>query len=147
MRLQGFFICLSLFSINLWAQSLDKIEPAKLKEVSQSKKWKKLLHYQDSLLGAERGQADGKAFYLSSEGRYNSEAELIATLKTLLDNPKTAKPDDEPLICQFPSRRRFLEKTFPELAATFQKDPCLKFQAFKNSIQAVGASMVFSSSF
>jgi hypothetical protein len=117
-----FFLLLFFYSLTAYSNSLD--------EISKSKSWLRLLHYQNG-----ESQADGMAFFLAKDGKTNSLSELKSSVEILKsDNLKR---------CQFPARYMFLAK---ELNWTFESlNHCSSYQDFKNKLDVRSASIIFSS--
>lgn len=112
-----------------------------VKELSQSKKWHNLLHYKKTLFGSYKSQADGKDFFLHSEGKTNPQAELEELIKQISEKKK---PQDGDAACKFPLRSKWVNK---ELGFPFKIDysGCKTYFEFFQKVAARRASIVFSS--
>jgi hypothetical protein len=122
-----YFLFFLIFSGTAFAQNLD---------FAHTPAWLKLLHYQKSIFGY-KSQADGKEFFLSSDGKTNPKAELKAYLDEFAKNPEIA--------CQFPARYLRLKKIFG--LKDFDLKTCKKFDEFFVKMGADSASLVFSNYF
>ena len=106
--------------------------------------WLRLLQYQDSWTRGVYSQADNPAFFLSERGHYDSKAELLATIEALQsdDIPEGRKVHP---VCQYPARKKWLQKHFPERNLEFAEVDCPVYEQWKNQVDAEGASLIFSS--
>jgi hypothetical protein len=110
---------------------------ARAETLSQTRDWKKLLHWESDLLGFKSSQADGQDFFLAKDGSKNLESELQATLEAL-------RRDDDTR-CRFPARWLFLKAHYPELDSADYLDRCEKFREFRDGLAARSATLIFSS--
>jgi len=72
------------------------------------KEWRRLLFYQTTIVGGEKGIIDSPSFYLDPDGKMNPELELAATLRGMQDAKATAPGTTVPLACAFPARLEYL---------------------------------------
>ena len=72
------------------------------------KEWRRLLFYQTTIVGGEKGIVDSPSFYLDPDGKTNPELELAATLRGMQDAKATAPGTTVPLRCAFPARLEYL---------------------------------------
>src|SRR5688500_1702580 len=84
-------------------------------ELAQSREWLNLLHYRPSILGP-KSTADGPDFFLSPEGKFDPEKELLATLAAFRGGEISARVGalKQIPLCAFPARRQFLEQKLGE---------------------------------
>jgi hypothetical protein len=109
--------------------------------------WQKIMHYQPSMKGfltgqSLRGQADGESYYYSKEGKWNLEDEARESLKAFM-SPPMSDPNLHPQ-CRFPERYRYLKE---KLQAPIQDLKCPDFEEWMNSLDPVGAALVFASNY
>lgn len=126
---------------NPYLQSL--LKKAIDRELYNERYWHILLHYKKDLFG-QKSLIDDPAFFLSTEGKKNPEAELIETLKSFFKEYKEEK--DNPR-CRFPGRYAWLkeklsidEKLLPPLT-------CIEFENFLSSLNPKSATLVFPSAY
>ena len=74
------------------------------------KEWRRLLFYQTTIVGGEKGIIDSPGFYLDPDGKTNPELELAATLRGMQDAKATAPGTTVPLPCAFPARLQYLRR-------------------------------------
>lgn len=74
------------------------------------KEWRRLLFYQTTIVGGEKGIIDSPSFYLDPDGKTNPELELAATLRGMQDAKATAPGTTVPLACAFPARLQYLRR-------------------------------------
>jgi hypothetical protein len=138
MRLQGFFLIFLLFLI-FSTPSLAETSPS-VSALAHSPKWLALLHYKKD--GSNyKSDAISPNFYVSSKGRIDPEAELVAMLEEIKHSPETLRGDESP-ICKFPARTLWLSAEF---GIPVPRANCTMFEQFKNSLSAKAVSVVFSS--
>lgn len=106
------------------------------------KAWHKLLHYQETLTGSFKSEADGKDFFLYHDGKYDPMGELISTLEAFA---KEDEINDNHAICRFPARYLWLKQKTKLREVDFSL--CPKYFAFKEKISAEKVYLIFSSYF
>lgn len=124
--------------ILLFFISLFIIFSAQAGDFSRDAQWLALLHYQPQLTGAEESTIDSPDFFLSPNGKYDSSAELQATID-LFENSGDIKKK-----CLFPARYKCLKeqglihKEFPD---------CPEWQSFYDDIRPSGATLLFTNAY
>jgi hypothetical protein len=128
-----FYFLASILSFSAFAKAPE--------ELSNSKKWHKLLHYKKTLTRNYESQADGMGFFLHPKGKWDPRLELEAAIELL---GKTSKPKDGDAACKFPARLKWLNQ---ELGQPWRVDlsGCTKYLEFFSKVAAKRASIVFSS--
>lgn len=129
-----YFILPLLFSFSLFAAPTPK-------ELSETKKWHRLLHYKKTWTGSYESEADGKKFFLHKDGKTNPQKELEKAIE--LFGAPGALNDDHP-ICRFPLRYKWLNQ---QLGMPWKADimQCTNYVEFFSKLAAKRASVVFSS--
>jgi len=99
--------------------------------------WLKLLHYQKNTFGGYEGTIKNEAFYLSSNGQNDPEAELKADIEFF-------NTEDDKKKCSFPARYLILKKQ-----GLVQKDfpKCAEFEQFKKDLKPSGVTMLFTDAY
>ena len=106
--------------------------------------WLRLGHYQRTLTGGWKSQADGKEFFLAKGGKTDPAAELEATLRGFFDDaPKREELDDAQ--CRFPARFAFLGRRLGFDLARLPPRRCPKLEDFLARTRPRGVTLVFSS--
>jgi len=154
------FILLSLILFTTTARGEDSalLQKAMDLHLAESTEWKRLLHYRGGIFGSETSQVAGKDFFLGPAGKTDPVSELKATIagfqKPLSEFPKdqdpdlTLKPTDTELLhplCRFPARAMFLGKALGVDFFQMIHPHCFHFEDFKKKLDAVSATLVFSS--
>jgi hypothetical protein len=121
-------IVLAFFFISsAFAQDIDQLS----KDIT----WRRLLHYNKTLLGVE-SEADDDRFFLAKDGKNHPAHELESTIAAFKANNKEA-------ICRFPARYTWLKKVIGLPAFDFKS--CEAFAEFSGKLGAKSASLIFSS--
>ena len=103
--------------------------------------WRTLLHYRPATFTRKWvSEVDDAHFFLSKDGKYNPESELIATLNHFLDEKNKSPP---PSICQFPARFHWLQEQLHFNTSPSSITDCAAFNQWKEKLDAVGASLIF----
>lgn len=147
-----FFLVLLTFSFQSFPQEPSRvsqlINQAKIQNLSQSKAWLNLGHYQKNIWGNYVSEADGLTFFASPEGRNNPEAEMEATLRGFFSATKRDLGKDQPLQsmkCQYPARWIFLSQSLSISENEIPAQACDEFEKFKTRSQASSVTIVFAS--
>lgn len=110
------------------------------RELSQKSKWHKLLHYKKNTKNV-KSEIISPDFFLDENGRVNSQAELIATIKYLFDTN-----NDQQNICRFPARFKWLKKELNiDDLAHFSFDNCKEYNEWTKNGDIKSISIVFAS--
>lgn len=121
---------------------LGWINSVRAQDISASKAWHHLLHYQKTLTGF-KSEADGIGFFLSPNGKSNPSEELKATIKALNNTESLVGKLKQPAACVYTSRKIFLEKhgyKFPQVS-------CPDYENWRKGLQVESLSLVFASSY
>ena len=141
-----FIFVLLCFSTQAWCDVAilqNSLQRARDLHLSEDPQWLRLLHVKPNLWGHPESQIDGPAFFLAADGKYNSLAELEATLKGLYQADFTSS-EEEAVACRFPARAFFLRTHLAE-AATWPDRRCPHFQSWFQTLRGTSISLVFSS--
>ena len=90
--------------------------------------------------------ADSPSFFLAPEGKTDPQAELEATLASLLD-PDARLRDDEHPACVYVARRRWLDRQLAFDRARLPEPACPAFEEWRQALGARGLTLVFAESF
>jgi hypothetical protein len=120
--------------------SATVIAPANLKEVASNRVWHALLHYERSPLTQRmQSEINSPEFFLSSIGKTDPVAELVATLAAL--QAPSADPNQSAQ-CRFPARYLWLSNHL-EVVRSYPVQRCDKFLEWSNPGSIRSISMVF----
>ena len=112
------------------------------KKLWLDKGWLRLLHYQKNLWGGWESEVDGANFFLDPKGKSSPEHEMKATLSALLGS---ANDEDSSPACRFPARLIWLQSKLGIALTNSTNASCPSYLKFKNLLNPVGISLVFSS--
>ncbi|NRA45906.1 MAG: DUF4105 domain-containing protein [Oligoflexales bacterium] len=118
-----------------WQQALAEGVGQSASDFSLNKKWLNALHYNPTRSGF-KSTTDSPIFFLSKDGKYSPEKELLASKEFFTPKAKQETPGK----CLLPFRYRILVE-----AQIIPPDPrpCPKLEFFKEDLGTDGASMVF----
>ncbi|MEO7427010.1 MAG: DUF4105 domain-containing protein [Fibrobacteria bacterium] len=126
---------------------------AHAKNLASDPQWLKLLHYHRHA-GALRSDVDGGYFFLSPLGKWDSRAELDATLRAFLSQEDLSPPLDSGMeagrmhpLCKFRARLHFFRERLDLADSLLPKVDCDRYQRWRDALDPVGATLVFASSY
>jgi len=122
----------------------ELIEKSRRQNLSAEKHWLRLVHYKRAWTTAWNSEADGRAFFLSPQGRTNPKAELEATLAGFFQEEITDTPAQHPQ-CQFPARFSWLQSRLDFDLTRLRQQKCTRFEEFRTRLSARSVTLVFSS--
>lgn len=126
----------------LWGTTFSVFAASPLSTLSQSPKWRALLHYQaQGLNNVEFSEVDDDRFFLSNAGKYDALAELKATIKAF----KQLQQGDESPQCRFPARLNWLQQVLPE--HNFASITCPAFDDWYSKVKGDALFLIFPSSY
>ncbi len=142
------------------------LDLANLKQISESRAWKKLMHIEPNVIGLKSTQVTDLKFQLSNLEILNQLTEIEATLQAftlpaatyekMIDAPtaqlkkvanKIVDHSQHP-ICLFPARLKFLKKELPEARDYWSQLPdvnCVFQKIYLEALSVQSVSYVFSS--
>jgi len=112
---------------------------SKIKQLSQERQWLDLLHYhQVGLFPANESQVDDPNFFLSKEGKYDPEQELLATLKAF----GKSNSEFQKYQCLYPARATWISEV---LGPGFETDlsTCADLNQWLEEISPKGLTLIF----
>lgn len=104
----------------------------------QDSQWLRLVNYRETLTGYE-SEADDQSFFVSPDGKYSPEKELLAFITSIQNQDIDPKKNS---FCRFPARVRWLKKHMMVPASQVE---CKDYAVFKNRLAAKSLTVVFSS--
>ncbi len=137
------FLLSSIFSLwffvpqSGWAARCN-IPPAQAEQLARHPIWLKLLHFEDN-----HSEVLSNDFFLSAEGRQDSEAELLATLDAYSE-PWPADNGDAHARCRFPARYLWLSSQIPLPDYTSQPSQCINLSKWSlpEQVQSISLFLV-----
>jgi len=126
----------------------ELISRAHAVHLDAEREWRALVHYRANLiLPGVTGQADDAHFYLAPDGKTNPVAELDATLRAFFAPPVVESDTVQHPQCRFVARYHWLRDALHFDPARLPPQPCLRFQAWRNALNASQLTLVFPSAY
>jgi hypothetical protein len=124
------------------------IERAHALELSGSRQWHALIHYRRNwVLPGVKGQADDPSFYLAARGKTDPRAELEATLRAFFAPALEETGEVQHPQCRFVARYHWLKEVLAFDSALLPEQPCPRFAAWRENLQATELTLVFPSAY
>jgi len=145
-----FILCL-LFSPALFAASnntylSELIAKANQQQLAQTPQWHYLLHYKKQLFSGLESEADDPAFFIADNGKFNPQAELVATLRSFFSS-QTWGQKNEPTQCAFIARYEWLNQQLHFDSQRLTPLPCPEFDTWYAGINPGNLTLVFPSAY
>jgi hypothetical protein len=123
------------------------INMAREHKLGQDEGWLRILFYQrHSFVREPHGLIDDPDFYLDSDGKFDAESELFATIRDFLA-PQDPAHLDEHALCRYPARRKYLVSRLDKLEEALPQVACPRFDQWWKDRTYQSISLVFSSFF
>lgn len=133
------------------ADLVSLVEKSRDLKLAESDAWRRLVYYKRNFVGGTVSLSKGKGFFLAVNGATDPRAELEETLRGFFSSTKRDLPTQEPIslsvMCQFPARFEFLNRTLDLSKENLPIRPkdCADYQAFRARLNLDSISLVFSS--
>ncbi|MEW6683126.1 MAG: DUF4105 domain-containing protein [Nitrospirota bacterium] len=124
----------------------ELIADARAKGLAQSREWQVLMHYRKPRLGGLKSEADGPGFFLAHDGKYNSEAELEATLAAFFSETLES-PDIQHPQCRFVARYQWLKASLGFDPTRLSEQECIRFRQWVAALDPESVTFVFPSAY
>jgi hypothetical protein len=122
------------------AQVIDQvIVQAQQMKLAKDPAWHDLLHYKQTFLGGIYSQMDDDNFFLSSRGKHDAGAELIATIESFFSSKTMQHPQ-----CLFPARLHWLNRQL-NFSAQLPAVVCDKLNSWQQKVAAHSVTLLFPS--
>lgn len=118
----------------------DVVREAWRLKLHEERSWKALLHYGKTFTGGYRSKIDDSRFFLSPQGRNNSEAELEATIRSFFIS---SEKDGQNSACRFPARYAWLTEQLQIDSSQLPAISCSERDASLKAVDAKSAVLVF----
>ncbi|HBE89533.1 MAG TPA: hypothetical protein DDW67_10385, partial [Elusimicrobia bacterium] len=105
--------------------------------------WRRLLYYEDGLLGGAQSPCTNPKFFLSKWGRINPRLELEAAIDGLFHEGEA----DEAPACAFPERYRWLREKLGLSAEAFPPPSCPKYESWRGRLDIDKVSLLFAAGY
>ncbi|WP_244241900.1 DUF4105 domain-containing protein [Leptospira kanakyensis] len=122
----------------------ELVAEAKEKHLAEETHWYRLLRFKKTRWGFWESEVDNKRYFLSKEGKYNPEKELIATLYSFF----TEETIPEGLLhpqCSYPERYHWLKEKLNFDINRLPEVTCERFEVWKKSLDPDSLSVIFAS--
>lgn len=117
-------------------------------ELAESRQWHALMHYRRNwILPGVTGQADDPSFYLAPRGKTDPHAELEATLRAFFAPAVEETAELQHPQCRFIARYHWLKDELDFDPALLPEQPCPRFTAWREALQATDLTLVFPSAY
>jgi hypothetical protein len=120
------------------------LKTAEEKKLYDTRQWHVLLHYKSSILHGFISDIDDPKFFISSNGKYSPQSELIETIKAFFRTD--VKNDDHP-ICKFIARYQWLKSELDISETLIPKQECVECNKFLNELNPRSAVLIFPTSY
>lgn len=127
---------LLLTSLPVLASTLEEIAG----KASSSREWHTLMHYKKNIFFLTESQADGAAFFFSEDGKYDPEAEMMASVKAFQDEAQEPGPRHPQ--CAFPARYKYLKRIFDLKVNDVE---CKDYQWWRANLPFHSVTIIFAS--
>lgn len=124
------------------AMQAEVLELLAESELAYHPSWLRLLHYPDfdhTVEETTTSRATQADFFVSPEGQYNPEAEMMAMVKAML-SAEDAMLGDDSVQCRFPARTYWLKE---QLGLSLPQADCHEFQLWFDKYKPKNMSVVF----
>ena len=101
-----------------------------------------MLHVDERLFRAPKSLVVDSKFFVSGEATFDLEAELLATLRLLLEQDVT---EQDAVQCRFPARARWLEEQLGISQQQIVKVDCKQYRAWRQEMDVETAWLIFPS--
>jgi len=118
------------------------LERARRERLAERPEWQALLHYQPRHLSHKViSQVDEPTFFLASQGKYQPQDELDATLESFF-RPAGADPDRSPQ-CLYVARYHWLDQVLGFDRERLPEVPCRRFEKWREEMHPGRITLVF----
>lgn len=118
-------------------------EQAEQRQLWQDPYWRALLHYEERFLFAEKSQIDDERFFLSSRGKKDPRAELLANLNAVFHSNAPPQDGVHPQ-CRFRARFEWLIETLSIDRSNLPDVSCNRYDRWIKEIDPLSLTLVFS---
>jgi len=120
------------------------VDQAVRKNLSQERYWHLLLYYKKNIFGKIESEEDGPAFFNAPTGKFDPQAELIATLKSFFKSPQELGPNEDHPQCNFPARYRWLKSQLAFDPARLPEQRCAHLEKWLQDLNPERITLIFS---
>ena len=122
------------------------IKQAQLLRLAEEPQWQRLLHYRKSLLGHLESEVDDPTFFTAEDGKYNPQAELVATLTQFFSTKPWGKKKESSQ-CAFIARYEWLNSQLHFNPKKLPRQDCPTFNDWYSGINPDSVTLVFPSAY
>lgn len=122
----------------------ELINEAKENHLAEESHWYRLLRFKKTRWGFWESEVDNKRYFLSEDGKYNPDKELIATLHSFFTEEPIPEGLQHPQ-CSYPERYHWLKGKLKFDLNRITEIQCPRFESWKESLNPDSVSVVFSS--
>ncbi|MDP2384187.1 MAG: DUF4105 domain-containing protein [Nitrospirota bacterium] len=140
-------------SVSSWAAQSDDvsylnelIDRAVVERLADEREWQVLLHYHRTLFGGIESMQDDPGFFLSPDGKTDSQAELAATLAKFFSDELVGR-SKQPAQCAFIARYYWLNERLQFDGRRLPQQPCERFTRWFDDFNAAAITVIFPTGF
>jgi hypothetical protein len=120
------------------------MEQSRVQKLSENRTWRRLMHYETSLISSFESEVTTDNFFVSPEGRTSSQKELEATIAAMLANESE---NNGSVQCRFPARKLWLINVLPNSVKDMPAVNCSDYQQYKTKHSATSLSLLYASGY
>jgi hypothetical protein len=124
----------------------ELLEQARQARLANEREWHLLLHYQQNFLGGVTSEEDDPGFFLSPNGKHDSQAELDATIAQMFSADPVGR-SKQPAQCAFIARYHWLKERLRFDPDRLMPLPCSRFDRWRTELNPQGVSLIFPAAF
>jgi hypothetical protein len=121
------------------------VKEALQKNLPQDRYWYLLLHYKKNLFGKIESEQDSPGFFSVPSGKFDPEAELIATLKGFFKPMEAIGPERSHPQCDFAARYKWLKSQLAFDPEKLSEQQCEQLEKWLQDLDPKRITLVFSS--
>ncbi|MDF3820035.1 DUF4105 domain-containing protein [Leptospira sp. 96542] len=112
--------------------------------LANERHWLRILRFKKGRLGSYTSEVDSESYFFSSEGKYNAEKELEATIRAFFYSDQIQNELMHPQ-CAYPERYHWLKMKLEFDPNRLAQIECPRFETWKAALNPESLSVVFSS--
>ncbi len=111
----------------------------------EQRHWHLLLHYKKNIWQGYESEEDGPDFFALPAGKYDPQAELVATLKSFFMDPSDLAPEQEHPQCIFPARYKWLDSKLGFDPGRLPRQRCARLEDWLATLNPEKITLIFAS--
>lgn len=123
------------------------VKEALQKSLSEERYWHLLLHYKKTIFGKLESEQENPAFFNAPSGKFDPQAELIATLEAFFMPAEAVGPNRSHPQCDFAARYRWLKVRLSFDPARLPEQRCERLDSWLQELDPEKIALIFSASY